>query len=708
MKKYFAPLLRILNLGLLVWMAFALECDYELHVDAHWFQGNVECQQKWNTSALTLKGNPLYNFGIQTPFIANLSPAFIISKYIESDKKVVFQIIVEAFLIYFLLRALFRNAGVDSIFSEVLSLISSIMIWIPSVSGNALTAQITLGLYWQEIAIHNLAAFYLIKRIDTSSKKNESIFWCGLLGLLVFYSVSVFPAFSPYFFLCNLFGVAFSILVCEPAAKKRISFVYLSLAAFFIIIKAPSFMYYLVSYTREGIFDYSSGMRAAWLQDLPRQLPYLSMFTRPGLGNLVSTSMGLICLAACGYHLAKKEKHKTEYAYLLGAWLTGFAYTIKWLLIGGTFATCYYFELVSAQIMVFIAAISIYALTEKLLKKNKHRIIMYIPILVISLVYVFTSKIIWQTSKREHFSKWPPSGSDWTANIQKISGINEQGKFQGKCLVLLNTQNQDRSSFGAFYDICANKIRKTIGSDLLIDLMHKNVPLLNEYGQFISPPFLSLLCLSFYDSKDPIARAARCPRVFNAKMARLLGVSSVVIDSPISEELIMHDKMGDHDLFLYKISQSNMGTYTPTKTQIYCSLEDIYKKIKNSEVDFSRNVFIEDNIPQTLVPADVQAVSFEKGPVLKIKAKSNGWSLIVLPFDFSYCLKFSGSGEVKLMPVNLSCTGVLIHGDVDGYIDYKYSMNKSIKNRKKDYDRSLRLGIREFAPDRLFYFSGQP
>ena len=50
MKKYLLPLLRTINLGLLVWMAFALECDYEMHVDAHWFQGNVACQQKWNTN----------------------------------------------------------------------------------------------------------------------------------------------------------------------------------------------------------------------------------------------------------------------------------------------------------------------------------------------------------------------------------------------------------------------------------------------------------------------------------------------------------------------------------------------------------------------------------------------------------------------------------------------------------------------------------
>ena len=75
MKKYFVPLLRAINLGLLVWMAFALECDYELHVDAHWVEGNVACQQKWNSNSLTLKGNPLYNFGIQVPFQANLSPA---------------------------------------------------------------------------------------------------------------------------------------------------------------------------------------------------------------------------------------------------------------------------------------------------------------------------------------------------------------------------------------------------------------------------------------------------------------------------------------------------------------------------------------------------------------------------------------------------------------------------------------------------------
>jgi len=704
MKKYLLPLLRTINLGLLVWMAFALECDYEMHVDAHWFQGNVACQQKWNTNSLTLKGNPLYNFGIQTPFIANLSPAFLISKYIESDKKVVFQILAEAFIIYFLLRALFRNAGINLIISEVLSFISSVIIWIPSITSNALTAQITLGLYWQEIAIHNLAALYLIKKIDESRKTKDSIFWCGLLGSLVFYSVATFPAFSAYFFLCNALGVAFVILTCERKTKIKLSLIYLSLAILFVIIKVPSFLHYLVSYTREGVFDfYSNGSRAWWLHDLPKQLPYLSIFTRPDLGNPFAKSIGLICLSTCVYHVAKKGKLRTECAYLLGAWLTGFAYTIKWLFWGGTFATCYYFELVSSPLIVFIAIIAMYNALNILVCNNKSAISMYAPIIISLFVYIYSARVIWLTSKREHFSKWPPSESEWSTSIKRISGIKENGKYLGKCLVLLDTNNKDSSSFGAFYDICANKIRTKIGSDLLIDLMQDNVPLLNEYGQFISPPFLSLLCMAFYDSKDPIARAARCPRVYNAAMARLLGVSSVVTDSPIPEELVMHEKMGDHDLFLYKVNQANMGTYSPTKTQTYDSLEEIYGKIKNSGIDFGKTVFTEENILQPLVPANVQSVIYERGPVLKIKAQSNGCSLIVLPFDFSYCLRFSGSGHAKVIPVNLSCTGLLIHGDINGYIDYQYSIFKNLKNRKKDYDRCFRLGIREYAPGHLFY-----
>ena len=686
-------------------MAFALECDYELHVDAHWFQGNVECQQKWNTSSLTLKGNPLYNFGIQTPFIANLSPALMISKYIESDKKVVFQIMVEAFMIYFLLQALFKSADTSSILSEVLAFISSIIIWIPSITGNAMTAQITLGLYWQEIAIHSLFAVYLLK-LYTMQKRKSTTAICavGIISLII-YSVLVFPMFSPFFILCHLFGVASLFLFSTKTVKIRIAFLYGFIGLLFIAAKIHLYVIYLFKYTREGFFDYESKiLRACWLNNPLLQIPYLSVFSYPGLGNIFAKLIGITCLAGCVFNVVKSEKLKTECTYLLGAWLAGLAFTAKWLIFGGSPASSFYFELVNALIFVFIAIRLWVGLFEKQKLVSDQKTVMCMQAIGLLIIYSFAAHEIQSTSKREHFSKWPPAASAWTEKIKSFSEVKPADIFKGKCLVLLNMKADTRSHWGPFYNICANKIRASIGSDLNIDLMHEGIPLFNEYGHFMSPSFLSMFCLFFYNHDDKAERASRSPRVYNPEAARLLGISSVISDAPLkNEELIMSSKMNDHDIYLYQIKNTNLGTYSPTKIIQYRSFQEFCEQTAANTINYEKQVFLEEALEDSLVPAEKSSIQFDVGPAIRIKAESRKTSLIVLPFDFSYCLRYSGSGNPRLIPANLGCTGILFEGKIDGEISFQYSIGKkNINMRKKDIKRCEALGLSEYAPGRVF------
>jgi len=700
MKKYLLPLLRTINLGLLVWMAFALECDYELHVDAHWFQGNVACQQKWNSNSLTLKGNPLYNFGIQVPFQANLSPALALSKHIEADKKIVYQILFQALIIYFLFLAILRNFAVEPVVCEIMSVFASFLLWIPTLTNNALTAQSTLGLYWQEVAIHNLFAFYLLQRALSAEKLIRSLGFFFILGGLLTYSVLAYPMFAPHLFLTHACGAAALFLSGNKTTRMRILLFYLCVGMAFIMMRIPSFLHALFTYTREGFFSgQSNSYRADCLNHPLWLIRRTSIFLYPDVGNWLASLIAFACLGFIAWCVGTRGKNSNLGLYLAGAWSAGTLYNIKWLLFGGPPSAGFYFELVNAPLFALIALTSFHLL----LKTMQSASAKIFSLGLVMLGYLFSMHTINQVSKHAHFSKWPPSESVWLKEIRRHSQIGESGSFHGKCLVLLNMKSEEKSGWGAFYNICANKIRQRIGNDLTIDLMNAEVPFYNEYGHFISPPMLCLLCASFYDPKDDIERAARAPRVFNKSMAQLLGVTTIVADGPISgAELVLRENFDGHEIFLYTLPDSNLGTFSPTLSEPYENIGEFVQKIKGGKIDFRKTALVEAPIFGPLVPATLEKLCFEKGPEIRIEAHSEGQSLLVLPFDFSYCLQFSGSGDPKIIPVNLSCTGLLFDRKLEGWLKFRFSPSVNLKNRKNDIARCERLEIPALAPGLLF------
>ena len=111
---------------------------------------------------------------------------------------------------------------------------------------------------------------------------------------------------------------------------------------------------------------------------------------------------------------------------------------------------------------------------------------------------------------------------------------------------------------------------------------------------------------------------------------------------------------------------------------------------------------VEQPVAATLVPAERVAVRLMKGPAIHISAYSPGTSLLVLPFDYSYCLRASGAGLDRLIPVNLSQTGLLVHGEASIDIVYRYGLISGTSCRGQDLARIKALDLENAATGRLF------
>jgi len=77
------------------------------------------------------------------------------------------------------------------------------------------------------------------------------------------------------------------------------------------------------------------------------------------------------------------------------------------------------------------------------------------------------------------------------------------------------------------------------------------------------------------------------------------------------------------------------------------------------------NAIVEKEIVSDLQPATLISLTVDVGPSLEVRAKSKGWSLLILPFEFSHCLRLNGSKKNgELIPVNLQQMGLLFENAI--------------------------------------------
>jgi hypothetical protein len=300
---------------------------------------------------------------------------------------------------------------------------------------------------------------------------------------------------------------------------------------------------------------------------------------------------------------------------------------------------------------------------------------------------------------------WPPATDSVPAQIQaKELAIKPGEHFKGRAIILLATQKDAPAYWVDAFNVHYYKFRGALGNDLMNDAEIAGIPVMNEYGHWMSPPMLALLSVAFYRPEDHIDRAAQVPRAFRPNLARLMGVSFALTDGELSGEVeIYRGSALDHPLYMYRIVGANVGDFSPTMAVLANSAAQIVDYLQPPDFDGRKVVIAEEQISENLVQADSVDISLHKGPRIHVKGHSTGTSLVVLPFEFSYCLEVEGTGLDRIVPVNLAQIGLIIRGSASLDISYRYGLLSGTACRKRDLQRIDKLGLAEVAPGRLFY-----
>jgi hypothetical protein len=216
-------------------------------------------------------------------------------------------------------------------------------------------------------------------------------------------------------------------------------------------------------------------------------------------------------------------------------------------------------------------------------------------------------------------------------------------------------------------------------------LWARGVPTVVQYSQLVTPP-------SYYFA-HAVSQEPAGANVFNVfpgpswenywKALQVLGaryhVTAQRALSPLSRATFPVGTFPYRPLtspnglwYVYEMPHPNIGNYSPTEVTIARSGAEIVAVMVEPHFDFSRRAVVSAPIDQPLVVAGEMRMSPIRGG-LHVSGHSAGSSLVVLPQQFSHCLR-ARDVRVRLVRVDLVLTGMVFSGDVDTDIVFDYGI----------------------------------
>ena len=146
---------------------------------------------------------------------------------------------------------------------------------------------------------------------------------------------------------------------------------------------------------------------------------------------------------------------------------------------------------------------------------------------------------------------------------------------------------------------------------------------------------------------------------------------------------------------IYEIPDVNIGDFGPTEVIAAGSATAIVAALGDASFDFTRQMVLSTEISGRLVRARGAQLSIIRGG-LHVSAQSDGTSLLLLPQQFSHCLR-ANDDQVRLVRANLIMTGLIFSGKVDTDISFDYGI-LSPRCRRADFADLKQLGIKLASP----------
>jgi len=298
--------------------------------------------------------------------------------------------------------------------------------------------------------------------------------------------------------------------------------------------------------------------------------------------------------------------------------------------------------------------------------------------------------------------------------IKLVPGQRFRGRvavFMG--LIFPEERRWDRYSLGHYFaQLATGNLHDGPG------LWQDDIPTLMEYNTLISPPNFAFLRTFLTNPTDIMFRVAIGTRRIDQRILKAIGVRFIISDQPIADAALRaritiptppvareslgfaYKTMESFELYLYELADVNIGQFSPNEVRQSSDANQILTIICNDDLRLDRVVVASEPLPNQLQKAELIDFRVERD-AFKIRAKSEGHSVLLLPWEFSHCLKITTrSGAARLFRADLFLTGVLFEGDLDATITFHAGPLIDSRCRLKDLHDSRHLKIRNAFDDR--------
>ena len=250
-------------------------------------------------------------------------------------------------------------------------------------------------------------------------------------------------------------------------------------------------------------------------------------------------------------------------------------------------------------------------------------------------------------------------------------------------------------------------------------LWQDDIPTLWEYNSLLTPAYFAFLRTLLSDPHDIQIRNYVGIRHIDPQILKAIGVRFIITDLPISGATLRvqlpipvspearrllgfeQSDLDGFDLYLYEFDGVNLGQFSPTETKLTADANQTLNYLSDAALALDRTVIVGERIANALTPANLELFTVGRDHY-RLRATSVGHSILLLPLEFSRCLKISDAagGMPRLFRADLLLTGVVFERQLDARISFHTGPFLNSRCRLDDLADSNRMAMRNAFQDR--------
>jgi len=337
----------------------------------------------------------------------------------------------------------------------------------------------------------------------------------------------------------------------------------------------------------------------------------------------------------------------------------------------------------------------------------------------IVLAFAFTKgPAIKQANQESSLLKWgasyPESQTEITRFLKSEIGLVPGQPFRGRSATMLGfilpkERSAERISQLYYFSLFATgNLHDGPG------LWQDDIPTLMEYNPLMTPAYFVMMRRFFTEASDKVGRNMVVMRRIDVRMLKVLGVRFLLTDAPIdSAQLRMRMlvpapredrvRLGLSELeveqfyiYLYELTNVNVGQFSPTRVKVIPDAGTILAELSDSSLRLEETVIADHPLRDGLTRATLKEFIVDRDHY-RVRAVSEGPAALLLPIEFSRCLKVSKrpAGILpELFRADLLLTGILFENELDADISFHSGPFSDSRCRLDDLADANRLDMR--------------